>query len=153
MSRYGASPLHLLGHLALFALALWALGHVLDFRGARDWVVWLVGGALVHDLLFLPAYTLLDRLAGGRRPATWINHLRVPAVVSGVLLLVWFPLILRVAPGNYELVAGEPPGPERLRDWLLVTGALFAASAVLYAVRSRRQHPRVGGAEHDDPAR
>lgn len=136
--RYGASPLHLLGHLALFAVAFWAVGHALDFRGATDFVIWFVGGALLHDLLFLPAYTVLDRLAGARRPVTWINHVRIPALVAGVLLLVWFPLILEVAPEGFERVSGSEPSSGRLRDWLLVTAALFGGSALLYVVRSRR---------------
>lgn len=136
--RYGASPLHLLGHLALFALAFWAVSHVLDFRGARDWIVWFVGGALLHDLVFLPAYVVLDRLAGARRPSTWINHVRAPAVVSGVLLLVWLPSITDNAPEGFERVAGHGLTPDALRDWLLVTAAAFAVSAVAYVVRSRR---------------
>jgi hypothetical protein len=136
--RYGASPLHVLGHLALFALTAWALGHVLDFRGATDWFVWFLGAALVHDFLFLPAYVVLDRLAGARRPARWTGHLRVPAVVSGVLLLVWFPLIAGLGVGTFERVAGVDAGTERLRDWLLITAGLFAASLAIYVVRSRR---------------
>lgn len=150
--RYGASPLHVLGHLALFALALWAVGHVLDFRGARDWVVWFVGAALLHDLAFLPAYTVLDRLAGARRPARWTNHLRVPAVVSGVLLLVWFPGIFGLGEPNFERVAGREPLPDGLRDWLLVTGALLLGSLLLYVLRSRRvDGPGAVAQDHDAP--
>jgi hypothetical protein len=149
--RYGASPLHALGHAALFALAFWAIANVLDFRGALDWVVWFVGAALLHDLLFLPAYVVLDRVAGGRRPASWINHLRVPAILAGTLLLVWFPNIFDVSPGYFGSVAGHQLTPDALRDWLLVTAVLFAGSVALYVVRSRRagDHPRgAAAAEH-----
>jgi hypothetical protein len=88
------------------------------------------------------------------QPATvrwppWINYLRVPAGLSGLLLLVWFPLILRRSKDVYEASTGLNPNPY-LGRWLLATGVLFAGSALAYALRLRRDkslhrpHTRAG---------
>ncbi len=61
--RYGASPLHLLAHLAALALAAWALLQALQLGHAQRIVLWLVGAVVLHDLVLWPAYTALDRLA------------------------------------------------------------------------------------------
>ena len=55
--RYGASPIHLIAHLALLPLVAWALLTVLDFRAASNVVLWLVGAVILHDLVLLPAYS------------------------------------------------------------------------------------------------
>jgi hypothetical protein len=134
--RYGASPLHLAGHLGVLGVAAYVFGSLLT--PAAGVLVWLVGGTLLHDLVLLPLYSLLDRLARvvARGPA--LNHVRVPAVISGVLLLVFFPLILVRAPGAYEAAAGHPPEGYALR-WLAITLALFAGSGLLYLWRRRRR--------------
>ena len=66
-----------------------------------------------------------------------INYMRVPAIVSGLLFVVWFPLILRLSEDAYMGASGR--GTEAfLPRWLASTGGLFAVSALLYAVRLRR---------------
>ncbi|MEP6952749.1 MAG: hypothetical protein ABI950_01660 [Solirubrobacteraceae bacterium] len=134
--RYGASPLHLLGHLVVFAITLWAISHVFDGREPWNFVVWFVAAALLHDLLLLPFYSVLDRVAQALPgPRSAVNFVRVPALMSGVMLLVYFPRILDRAPGNYTRVSGfDPEG--YMRNWLLITAALFMASALLYVGRS-----------------
>jgi Na+/melibiose symporter-like transporter len=146
--RYGASPWHLLGHLAALAVvgyALWALLDGGTWARSVNLVAWLIGGALLHDFVALPLYSLADRAAqratGGRRRL--LNHLRVPAAISAVLLLVFFPLILVKADANYVRATGRHV-EGYARNWLLITAGLFAASALLYAVRSRRD--RLDGA-------
>ncbi|MGH3695775.1 MAG: hypothetical protein ACRDRX_17605 [Pseudonocardiaceae bacterium] len=104
---------------------------------------WFVGSAVVHDLLLFPLYAGLDAalvLLLRRRPALatvagvrWLNYLRVPTVISGVLLLVWSPLILGL-PTAIENASGLPAPPLR-SHWLAVTAVLFAISAVTFAVR------------------
>ncbi|MFJ4685136.1 hypothetical protein [Streptomyces sp. NPDC088789] len=150
--RYGASPLHLLLVLASFALALYAGVRLLrgDTLGV---LIWFVGAALIHDLVLLPAYSLTDRLAqrlcrpgpARHRPkeaplripqGAAVNHLRVPALLSGLLLLVWWPLILRRVP-DYTTITGLP-AEVFLGRWLLITAALFAVSALWLLVRVRR---------------
>lgn len=141
--RYGASPLHLAGHVAALALCAYAISEVLD-PGLRpvNFLVWLVGGALVHDLVLLPAYSLADsaarRVLARRGPlgVAALNHLRFPAVVSGVLLLVYFPLILVRADGNFVRATGRHVEGFGLR-WAAITAGLFALSAIVYAIRVR----------------
>jgi hypothetical protein len=105
---------------------------------------WFVGSAVVHDLVLFPLYAGLDaalvRLLR-RRPGLatvvgvhWLNYLRIPAVVSGLLLLVWSPLILRTSDTAYHAASGLSAQPF-LPRWLAVTGVLFAISAATLAVR------------------
>ncbi|MFD9886593.1 hypothetical protein ACFWZT_34615 [Streptomyces alboflavus] len=144
---YGEGPLHLLLLLASFALALYAGVRLL----ADDWVmvaVWFVGAALLHDLVLVPVYAAADRVVtalvggraggddggrgGGRRARTM--YVRVPAALSLLLLLVWYPLITRQVP-RYER-STTLPADVFLTRWLLVTAALFAGSALWCALRA-----------------
>jgi hypothetical protein len=146
-AHYGSDPLHLLALLACFALAGYTVSRVV---AAGIWVgfaIWFIGAAIVHDLVLFPLYTLAAvavqrRPWGRRRPGPhvqwrpWINYLRVPAGLSGLLLLVWFPLILRQPEATYRQAVGLGLRPY-LGRWLLVTGVLFTGSALAYAVRMR----------------
>jgi hypothetical protein len=145
--HYGADPLHLLALLACFALAGYAASRVAAAGIWVGFVIWFVGAAIVHDLVLFPLYALADvavqrRRWGRRRPRPyvqrrpWINYLRVPAGLSGLLLLVWFPLILRLPEETYRKAVALGLSPY-LGRWLLVTGLLFAGSAITYAVRLR----------------
>jgi hypothetical protein len=140
---YGAGPLHLLALLACFALAAAAALHVGQDPLRLRYAVWFVGAAIAHDLLLFPLYALLDRSAGAlvrrRRPDApgSVNFLRVPALLSGLLLLVFAPVIFRRSEGSYGVASGLDQ-QVFLGRWLAVTGVLFLASAVLYAVRGRR---------------
>lgn len=135
---YGEGPLQPVVLLCSFAVAGYAGVRLLD----GDWLlvtVWFVGAALVHDVLFVPLYTVADgvlravaRRRGGARE--WVALLRVPAFLSGLLLLVWFPLISgRV--GRYESTTGLP-ADVFLTRWLLITAALFAAAVSWRALRA-----------------
>lgn len=130
---YGASPLHLLAHLALLPLAGWAVLQVLDARSATRIVVWLVAAAVVHDLVVLPLYSSADRaaraVAGGA-----INYVRVPAALSLLMLAVFWGTIAERGEGTYSAVSGLTYEGYALR-WLLVSAALFAGSAALYRLR------------------
>jgi hypothetical protein len=144
-TRYGASPLHLLGHLAAFAIAYYALSEVLlsKYSHAVNWAAWFIGGALLHDLVFLPTYVILDMIARlgvadyPQRRVNAINHIRVPTVMAGVMFLVYFPLILGDGRENYLNDVGHGP-PDFLARWLLICAVLFGASALAYAIRLRR---------------
>jgi hypothetical protein len=131
---YGASPLHLLAHLVALPLAAWALLQIAETRSAGRIVVWLVASAVLHDLLLVPFYGALDRLAT-RVTGPAVNFVRVPALLSGLLLLVFFPSIAGKGEGAYARVSGlEWHGyAER---WLLITAALFALSGALYLLRA-----------------
>jgi hypothetical protein len=139
---YGATPVHLLAHLAALALAAYALLRIVDLRRADNAIAWLVASVLLHDLVLLPFYTVLDRAAqllAGRGPRrAFVNHVRVPVALSALLLLVYFPVMTGRTEGNYRRVSGlEPDG--YVGRWLLVSGLLFAASAVVFAIRLRRR--------------
>lgn len=135
MRRYGASPVHLLAHLALLPLIAWALLTVLDFRAASNVALWLVGAVILHDLVLLPAYSALDR-AARTATRTAVNYVRVPAGLSLLALLVFWGTIAGTGEGAYRRVSGlEYEG--YVGRWLLVTGLLFAASGALYLIRRR----------------
>jgi len=128
--RYGASPVHLLAHLAALALAAWALVQIPGLGNWQRIVVWLVAAVVVHDLVLFPAYTAAGRLVG-RSP-----FVRVPLALSALLALVFFPVMCGKGEGAYTRVSGTEWDGYAER-WLLVSALLFAGSAVLYAVRSR----------------
>jgi hypothetical protein len=141
---YGASPLHLLALLACFGLAGYAAVRLASSHPVAV-AAWFLGAVIGHDLLLMPLYSLADRsaMAALRHrapplPATpWISYLRVPAALSGLLLLVWFPLILRLrSPYHASTTLSADP---YLWHWLAVTGTLFLLSAVVFALRLRAQ--------------
>jgi hypothetical protein len=146
---YGANPLHLIGHLVLFAIAGFAIVQILGGGAWVNWIAWFVGAALLHDLVLLPLYSVLDRGLGivgrgaaARRPRVpLINYLRAPALISGVLLIVYFPLILGLSSRNYRNDTGHQLAGYT-RNWLLITAALFLVSAVGYALRVRPRRTR-----------
>jgi hypothetical protein len=149
--RYGASPLHLLAHLAVLAFCAWALLRVLDAGRPLDVLVWLVGAVVLHDLVLLPFYGALDRIAAvatrplvvrgrGRSPVPVVNHLRVPAGIAGLLFLVHFPVILD-REGAFLRVAGVGWDGYAER-WLLACAVLFGGSLLVYLVRVARARSR-----------
>jgi hypothetical protein len=138
---YGEGPLHLLLLAATFALAGYAGVRLLE-GDTFGVAVWFVGSALVHDLVLLPVYATADRavraVLGPR--AGLVNFVRVPAFLSGLLLLMWFPLISRHAI-HYKPASGLSPDVF-LGNWLLITAALFAVSAFWLGVRTLRVRRR-----------
>jgi hypothetical protein len=143
--RYGAGPLHLLSLVACFALVGYVATRIHDAGGWLRVGAWFVGALVVHDLVLWPLYALADRTAvrlALRHPdrlprVPWINHVRVPAIISGVLLGISFPLIFRLSETTYDQATGVTESPY-LGHWLLVTGILFGGSALSYAIRVRR---------------
>jgi hypothetical protein len=132
--RYGAGPVHLLAHLAALALVAWTLLQILDLRTAPRVLVWLLASAILHDLLLLPVYSLLDRAERlvARGPA--VNYVRVPAGLALLLGLVFFPAISGKGEPVYRGVSTL--GYEGyLERWLLASAALFAISGALFLVR------------------
>lgn len=134
--RYGSSPLHLLAHLAALALAAWALLQALQLGGWERIVLWMAGAIVLHDIVLWPAYTALDRLARRTRPVGWANYVRVPAGISALLLLAYFPVICGKGERTYTRVSGET-WEGYLGRWLLVSAALFVVAGALYLARSR----------------
>ena len=141
---YGESPLHLLGQLVAIAITIYAIRQIIGVASTDrvNLFVWLVAGAVLHDLIFVPVYLVLDLVARlGIRDhhlsVRAINHIRFPAAISGVMLLTLFPLILGKNEASFMRTAGEAP-PDYLSRWLLITAIVFGVSALAYAVRLRR---------------
>lgn len=147
--RYGASPLHLAAHLFAFAIAAFALDRIFSGGDVKELLLWYLGFVIAHDLIFLPSYCGLDRIArwtlsrfqARRRAVPGINHVRVPALISGLLLIIYAPLISGVARFDYAYLTGHQLGPF-LRNWFLITAALFLGSGGIYALRIRLAQSR-----------
>lgn len=152
--HYGAGPLHLAGLLVCFAVAAYAVTRVFGVSGWKGILLWFVVCLVGHDLIGWPIYTAADRILirtqqrhPGRRESLvpWINHVRVPVVISGILLAMFFPLIFRLSQSRYKDYTGFNENVY-LANWLVVTALLFAISSIIYLVRlglSRRR--RVNG--------
>lgn len=81
---------------------------------------------------------------GHRRPVTvtsvpWSNYVRAPAVIPIMLLMVYFPVILRLSP-FFESVTGYTM-EVYLARYLGIVGALYLCSALLYALLRRHGRP------------
>lgn len=144
---YGASPLHLLALLASFALAGYAALQARTGPLPARMLAWFVGAVVVHDLVLYPLYALADRslaaLVHRRRPTDdlrprgTVNYVRVPALLSGLLLLMFWPLVTGHSEPSYRAASGLGTSVY-LGRWLLLSGVAFASSALLYAVRAGR---------------
>jgi hypothetical protein len=153
---YGSHPLHLLTMVSGFAL----LGYILaTFKpstllnpGAwwQSIAVWFAAAVVAHDLLFFPLYALADRVLTARisrppsrsHPKVFVrNYIRVPALGAGLTLLIFLPGIIEQGEPTYQAATGQTQQPF-LGRWLLLTAAMFAVSALVYAMRlaaARRQ--------------
>ncbi|MCW2713465.1 MAG: hypothetical protein JWN88_512 [Frankiales bacterium] len=144
---YGASPWHLVALLGCFGLTAYAVSRLREDPALLRIALWFVGAAVVWDLVVGPLLALVDRglrpLRGspGRLPV--INHVRVPALTSALLLLVWAPVILQRSEPVFRTKAGLDLD-DYLGRWLVITAVLFVASALVYAVRRARRGPRTG---------
>jgi hypothetical protein len=137
-----AAAAQLVAHGLAFAIAAYALAQIVRGGSVVNFAVWFAGAAVLHDLVLLPAYSLLDRLIGHRRErpprrVPLVNYIRVPALISGLLLLIYFPLIFGLSADNYFAAAGHHLHGY-LGHWLEVTGVLFAGSGLLYLIRVLR---------------
>ena len=125
--------MRLLAYLALLPLCAWALLEMIDGRAAQRIAVWLVACVVVHDLVVFPLYSGADRalrrIAGGA-----INHVRIPAGLSVLLLVVFWGTISGSGERAYSAASGQELDGYAAR-WLLVSAALFAGSAVIYLLR------------------
>ena len=155
--EYGAQPLHLIAVAASLLLCAYALLRVSGIPGGGRVLIWLVAAALLHDLVALPLYSGLFRLSHGAAAraipdrtamVAALNHVRVPAALSLLLLVVYAPLILRIDPDHYRDTTGLGLDGY-LGRWLLISAALFLVSGIAYAIRLRRG---VGPALEEPPA-
>jgi len=137
---YGADALHLVVLLSCFAFSGYIATRVAGAPGAARIGLWFGGAVIGHDLVLYPLYMIVDRTVRPHpsRPRSSLrvlatNHIRVPALISGLLLLVWFPEIARRS-RTYPVVTGLDASGY-LGRWLAVTGVLFGGSALVLAIR------------------
>jgi hypothetical protein len=153
---YGSHPWHLLIMTVGFALA----GYVVATMKPRTlwsthtwWqsiALWFAAAIIAHDLVLFPIYALADRILwirGNRRrprphPVVSVrNHVRIPALGSALTLLVFLPGIIGQGAPIYLAATGQTQQPF-LSRWLLLTAAMFAASAIVYSTRLVRARRR-----------
>jgi hypothetical protein len=138
---YGSNPLHLLVSIACLTVAVYAANLLRAGGDVKGIVIWLAVAILGHDLFLFPLYAIADRSIRGvltHRPPTlpkvpWINHLRVPVVISAILFGMWWPLMFNVPPEYTQKT--DLPSNVYLGHWLMVTAALFILSAVAFALK------------------
>ncbi len=137
-ARYGGGPAHLLATLASLAIAGAAVvGWTQRPKDLESVLIWFVGAIVLHDMVFLPLYSLLDRVTVGRLPRRAIAHVRVPLLISLLVLAATFPTVLGYGAGSEHHASGVVEHGYLVR-WLLLCGALFALSGLSYAARGRR---------------
>ena len=148
---YGSGPGHLMALTLGAVVGLYAGVKLVE---ADPWAVvyWLVGAAVLHDLVLVPAYSAIDRAARagigeGERAAVpaWYDHVRVPVLLSGLLFLVFFPLILRFPPKFVEIT--DTPVDVYAGRYLAIVAGLFVISGLAWIVRvliRRRRSPAAG---------
>ncbi|HEV2770607.1 MAG TPA: hypothetical protein VGV40_10525 [Solirubrobacteraceae bacterium] len=129
--------MHLLAHIAALVLAGYAILQLAGAGNLGNILLWFVGAVVLHDFVLLPLYSGLDQIARRVTTRRLIVFLRVPAGLSALLLLVYFPLILGFSEGTYTQLSGLPP-EGYLGRWLLATGVLFAGSVVLLIIRATK---------------
>jgi hypothetical protein len=164
--HYGASPLHLVAFIASVAITGLAIKGWFDEPAIsiRYILIWFVGALVVHDMILLPLYTAFDRLAlaighrgdgrgaesgpaeGAAQPTTvrspgWV-YVRVPLILSALLLLVFGAEILREGNTTFQLASGHTQDVY-LSRYLIVVGGLFLLSGLAYVWSSARASSRM----------
>jgi hypothetical protein len=141
---YGAHPGHLAVLMLSFGLAGYAMWHAAHGPLPVRMAVFFAAAVILHDLVAYPAYAGLDRVLATvtARSATAnripvVNYIRVPAVISGLLLLVFGSLVVGGGEATYKRASGLQFAPYLVR-WLVITGAFFLASALLFFWRRSR---------------
>ncbi|MFE9191690.1 hypothetical protein ACFYL6_18970 [Micromonospora sp. NPDC007208] len=164
-AAYGSSPQHLIVMIACFTLTGWIALRIAEEATAGRMLLWFVGAAVAHDLILFPIYASADRVLRGAlgrlghagtdgqwpaarhsmpgragqapsRPSP-LNHIRVPALATGLLFLVYLPGILRQGRETYLAATGQNQHPYLVR-WLAITATLFLVSGAWYLVRRIR---------------
>ncbi|MFR9730616.1 hypothetical protein ACL03H_15450 [Saccharopolyspora sp. MS10] len=143
----GTDPFRFLVLLGSFALAWYVFLRVRDQPELPALLLWFFGAVVAHDAVLLPLYSLGDRALTGifrhRSPAA-VNHVRLPALGSGLLFLMFFPGILGLGAADHAAATGQDQQPY-LGNWLLVTAVLFGLSVGWWVVRVLLSRARCPG--------
>lgn len=148
---YGSSPRHLAAVVIAATFAVYGWARIAHDGPVREVLIWFVGAIIAHDLILFPLYRLIyegARRAGRvqarpRARSPILVHVAVPAFASGLLLLIWLPLIAHTgrSAATYQTITGVSSDPFLTR-WALISAGLFTASALIYAVRALRSRGR-----------
>lgn len=149
--EYGATPLHLALGLGSFGFAAFAVWQLSALPAIGRILLWLAVGVVAHDFVLVPIYSAIGKT--GIAISKWtshllprstedgaidvLNHIRVPALISAILLIMFFPLILGVAAEDFGRTTGLTTSIY-LGRWLAITGVLFGASGLAYIGRRIR---------------
>lgn len=153
---YGRGPVHLLGVIFCYSLAIYA-GTKL-FSNVSLWIALAFpAGIFLHDFVLFPLYSGIDRALKRLQhrqqreekvSVGWINHVRVPFMICFFLLFAYFPIILRL-PDDRHLYTSLSQDSYLYR-WLIVTAVVAAGSAFSYFIRKRRYRNRFARDEMKD---
>lgn len=138
---YGSGPAHLAALTLGGLVGIYAASKLLS---GDPWgvIIWIAAAAVLHDLVLVPGYTALDRAARaplgtgtpeGPGVPFWYDHIRVPTMLSGLLLLVFFPLILRIPP-RFSSITGTSV-EVYLGRYLSLVGGMYALSGLVFLAR------------------
>ena len=146
----GTDPFRLLVLLASFGLTGYVYASLRTDETFPAMLLWFLAAVIGHDAVLLPLYSLGDRALTGalaplgrraKRVPVSVNYLRLPALGSGLVFLVFFPGILEHGAQDYAKATGQNQDPY-LGNWLLVTAVLFGLSLVVWLVRTLVAHLR-----------
>ena len=112
-------------------------GVVAGVAGIVSIVASTMSDAVYDEKLAGDAVGITDKLAD---QTAQILVMHTSAMVSALLLLVYLPSVLQLS-GIYRTVTTLSPG-RFLQNWLGISAALFAVSAVAYALRLRKASKR-----------
>ncbi|MCU1691226.1 MAG: Lipoprotein [Frankiales bacterium] len=135
---YGSSVLHVLAVAGCLALAGAAVVAVADGSSALRIGAWFLGAVLLHDLVLFPLYAAADRVASSVLPRGSVNWVRVPTLLSGLLLLVFWPVITQHSEESFRFASSRDQDVYLTR-YLVLVAALFLGSALLYGVTRLRR--------------
>jgi len=117
--------------------------------------IWLAAAIIVDDFALFPLYALADRLLGistrrrrrrGQLRVPARNYVRVPALGSGLTLLMFWPGIVQQGSATYSATGQTQQA--FLGRWLLLTAVKFSVSALAYGVRLALYPRHVSDVDH-----
>ncbi len=135
---YGSSVLHLLTVLGCLALAGAAIVELAGGPAALKIGAWFLGAVLLHDLVLFPLYAAADRAASSVLPRGSVNWVRVPTLLSGLLLLMFWPVVTQHSEESFRF-ASSLRQDVYLQRYLVIVGVLFLGSALLFALSRLRR--------------
>jgi hypothetical protein len=100
-------------------------------RAPASWVRWMLGVALVHDLVVIPVVVAVGWLVARWVPAPWRVPLRTALIVGACTTLAVWPIARRWgARADNPSILPLPVGRNLVLMWALLAVAVLVAGAV-----------------------